>query len=432
MQGRMNSMQKSMLQWNELYPYSAVHIVQLGGVLDADRLQACINGTVRKHGLNRLRLDCKSVSFEYEGDPGNCEIQIVNAGERVRCALVAEIERQLNLPFDHTQTFNPFRFLIAAAGNSFFLGVVYFHPVADAESVVWLLKDIAACYRAGITEGLKGGFDLYPDSRAHLLLRHPVALTRKILSLPVQARNLQRSCRARFRDANNLANGFDCFSLQTDELHLMLATAKRWSVTVNDLLLAILLKSLSPFSAERIRAHKRRMISLGCIVNQRNDLGLDGKRVFGVFLGSFTITHAVPEGISLKHLAQDVAAQTARIKLDKLYLASPLELELARFAFGRFSLDRRKKFYAKFYPLWGGITNMNLNRLWDQNDDPAPMDYFRGVSTGPVTPLALSVTTVGQGMNLGLSYRTTTFSREEIASVQSNFREQVGGIQQAA
>jgi NRPS condensation-like uncharacterized protein len=416
-------MQKSMLQWNELHPYNAVHIVQLDGVLDAARMQACINGTVAKHGLNRLRLDCKCFSFEYEGGPANCQIQIISGGEQIRCALVAEIERQLNLPFDHTQAFNPFRFLIAVAGNSFFLGVVYFHPVADAESVVWLLKDIATCYCAGTADGLKGGFDLYPDSRAHLLLRHPAAVARKIQSLPVQAQNLQCSCRARFQDADNMANGFDCFSLQSDELYLMLAAAKRWSVTVNDLLLAILLKSVSPFSAERTRARKRRMISLGCVANQRNDLGLEGRRVFSVFLGSFTVTHAVPDGISLQQLAQDVAAQTTRIKRHKLHLASQLELELARIAFGLFSLDRRKKSYAKFYPLWGGITNMNLNRLWDQSGDNAPMDYLRGVSTGPVTPLALSITTVGQIMNLGLSYRTTTFSREDIANLQSRFRD---------
>src|SRR5580704_13904868 len=135
MQGRMNSMQKSMLQWNELYPYSAVHIVQLGGKLDAARMQGSINDTVTKHGLNRLRLDSKSFSFEYEGGPANCQIQMINGGEQIRRALVADIERQLNLPFDHTQTFTPFRFLIAAAGDSFFLGVVYFHPMADAESV---------------------------------------------------------------------------------------------------------------------------------------------------------------------------------------------------------------------------------------------------------------------------------------------------------
>ena len=415
-------MQKSMLQWNELYPYSAIHIVQLGGVLDAARMQTSINDTVTKHGLNRLRLDSKSFSFEYEGGPANCQIQMINGGEQTRRTLVAEIERQLNLPFDHTQAFNPFRFLIAAAGDSFFLGVVYFHPVADAESVAWLLKDIATCYRTGTAETLKGSFDLYPESRAHLL-RHPGAVARKIQSLPVQMKNLQSSTRARFRDTNNLSNSYDCFSLQSDELNLLLAAAKRWSITVNDLLLAILLKSVSPFSAERTRARKRRMLSVGCIVNQRNDLGLDNKRVFGVFLGSFTVTHAVPDGISLQQLAQDVAAQTTRIKRHKLYLASPLEMEVARIAFGRFSLDRRKKFYARFYPLWGGITNMNLNRLWDQSGDNAPMDYLRGVSTGPVTPLALSVTTVGQGMNLGLSYRTTTFSREEIADMQSRFRD---------
>jgi hypothetical protein len=49
------------------------------------------------------------------------------------------------------------------------------------------------------------------------------------------------------------------------------------------------------------------------------------------------------------------------------------------------------------------------------------MDYFRGVSTGPVTPLVLSVTTVGDRANVGLSYRTTIFSPEEIERVRHGF-----------
>ena len=62
-----------------------------------------------------------------------------------------------------------------------------------------------------------------------------------------------------------------------------------------------------------------------------------------------------------------------------------------------FSPERRKKFYQKNYPLWGGITNMNLNSLWTSGQKRVPLDYFRAVSTGPATPLVLSVTTVGRG-----------------------------------
>jgi len=78
-----------------------------------------------------------------------------------------------------------------------------------------------------------------------------------------------------------------------------------------------------------------------------------------------------------------------------------------------------------------GITNMNLNSLWEQGKN-APLDYFRGVSTGPVTPLALSVTTFGDRANLGLSYRTTVFSRLEIEQLKGRFIEHLQEIRREA
>ena len=64
---------------------------------------------------------------------------------------------------------------------------------------------------------------------------------------------------------------------------------------------------------------------------------------------------------------------------------------------------------------------MNLNSLWEQSPDDGPMDYLRGVSTGPVTPLVFSVTTVGQRANIGLSYRSTVFSQADIEKVRGSF-----------
>jgi hypothetical protein len=423
MQGRLNAFQQSMLQWDELHPYSAVHIVQVRGALAAARLRTCIERTVEERGLTHLTLDRGRGTYRYEGGPADCEIRTIAGAAGPRGALMAELERQLNLRFDCTRPFSPFRFLVAAAEDSFFLGLVYFHPAADAASVVGLLQDIVTGYAAQGTGGLAGDLDLYPDSRAHLLCRHPMVVVRKLLALPAQVRRLRQSHRAPRADAEDMANGFVCFTLGPADLRALVAAAKAWAVTVNDLLLALLLKALAPCAAERTQARRRRELSVGCIVNLRRDLGVDSRRTFGLFLGSFTVTHAVPEGISLRALAADLQRQTAPIKRQRLYLATPLELGLARWLLRCFSPGRRRRFYAKNHPLWGGITNLNLNDLWEPSATPAPLDYFRGVSTGPVTPLVLSVTTIADRVNLGLSYRTSVFSRADIERLAGRFRD---------
>ncbi len=423
MQGRLNAIQKSMLHWNELHPYSAVHVVRLPGVLDAARLRTSIHLTVERRGLNRLTLDCRRFAYQYEGGPADCEIRTISADENPQRALAAEIERQLNLRFAHTQPFTPFRFLIAATGDSFFLGLVYFHPAADAESVVGLLKNIVAAYAEGGSGEQNDSLELYPDSRAHLLGHHPKVVARKLLNLPDHVRTLRRSHRPNYNDPDDMTNGFVYFSLPPEDLRFLTAAADSWEVTVNDLFLALLLQCLSPCAAQRTQERKRRKISVGCIVNLRKDLGLGGGRTFGLFLGSFTVTHEVPAGINLRKLAEDIRQQTSRIKRHKLYLGTPVELGLARCLIRFFSPRQQRRLYAKHYPLWGGITNMNLNVLWQRTGSGAPLDYFRGVSTGPVTPLVLSVTTVGDRVNIGVSYRTTVFSRTAIEDLQQRFGE---------
>jgi hypothetical protein len=109
-----------------------------------------------------------------------------------------------------------------------------------------------------------------------------------------------------------------------------------------------------------------------------------------------------------------------------------MELGLGRLLLSFFSPERRRKFYQKNYPLWGGLTNMNLNSLWAKSNDDGPADYFRAVSTGPVTPLVFSVTTVGDRANVGVSYRSTVFSATDIESVKNNFMQHLEELQSAA
>jgi hypothetical protein len=198
--------------------------------------------------------------------------------------------------------------------------------------------------------------------------------------------------------------------------------------------MALLMKALSPCAAPRAQARRRRNISIGCITNVRKDLGFDShsRHTFGLFLGSFTVTHQVPAGITLRQLAGDIRRQTAQVKRHKLYLGMSLELGFARFMLKFFPPARQKRFYAKHYPLWGGITNMNLNSVWEQGARSALMDYFRGVSTGPLTPLVLSATTIGDRVNMGVSYRTTVFERDDIGQLQRRFREHLHETKRAA
>jgi hypothetical protein len=190
---------------------------------------------------------------------------------------------------------------------------------------------------------------------------------------------------------------------------------------VNDLLLALLMKSCTPLAIARA-TNRRNRISLGCIVNIRKDLPREPFPSFGLHLGSFLITHDLPENQPLRDLATDINRKTSRIKQDRLYLATSLELSLGRFLLAFFSTARQKKLYQKHYPLWGGLTNMNLNSLWPTALGSEPVDYIRAVSTGPVTPLVLSFTTSGPGANIGLSYRTTVFSPPDIELIKSSLQ----------
>lgn len=410
MPGKLNIFQRTMLHWNELHPYNAVHAVRLPGTPDLQRLRHAIHVTLQHHGLTGFTLDAGSATFSYHGGDAVCEIKILTHEEN----LAAEIAQQLNTPFAARGSFSPFRFFVAPSANSFLLGLVYFHAVADAESIIRLMHDFAAAYEKNpADEG--GRLNLYPD-RARRWWR-PGLVAKKIFSVPSFIRNLRRSCRVPCRDANDGTNGVALFSLPPAPLRAVLAAAKDWSVTVNDVFLALLLKGLAPLVAPCRQHGRRKQISIGCIVNTRRDLGADSREQFGLFLGSFVATHAVPEGIGLRELAGAIQRQTEQIKRNQLYLAAPVELWFMRLLLPFFSTARQKKVYLKNYPLWGGVTNMKLNSLWPQSPD-----YFRVVATGPVTPLVLSVTTVGDHANIGLSYRTTVFSETDITGLQQNFR----------
>ena len=417
MAGRFNLFQRTMLFWDELHPYNAVHVARVPASLDPERLRRVLRSPLEDHGLTGLHIDLRAHTFEFRGGPADVELKLIQNGDDSRELLRAELERQINTRFDHATGFTPFRFFAIADGDSFWLGTVYFHAVADADAVMRFVLELVADYRA---EGAVPGrqqWNLHGTKRARW---KPGPWFRKLLALPAQVRAMRSSTRPDCSDEKDFANGVENFDLGGTDLARLTAAGKALLVTLNDLFLALLLRALSPLGAAK-RDARRGGISVGCIVNTRRDLGLDDPDHFGLSLGSFSVTHGAAESISLTDLVREISRQTRRLKRGGLYLANSLEMRFALFVMSFSSTGQRRRFYPKNWPLWGGITNMNLSKFQEPLPPDAPTDYFRAVSTGPATPLVLSVTTFGKRVNVAMSYRTAVYSKAVAATVRDRF-----------
>ncbi len=425
-----------MLLWNETHPYNAVHVVRIPRELAAARLIDSIHLRLESYGLTGLVINRERGTLQYRGGPAHCEIRIVKTKESPEAALRSEIEAELNRNFltdgplkQLPERISPLRFFVLREEGAFYLGLVYFHFISDAVPIVFLLESIAATYTGGDSPCLSSRPDLSPGTYRDLFRISPKIFLGWLVTLPSLIRTLRTSFRSRYGDMNDHSIGFSFFSLGPSQFNALEKAGKRWGVTLNDIFLALLLKSLSPLASERVREPRRKSIAIASIVNARRDLAPHLRKTFGLFLGSFIVSHAVPEDISIQELAKDIHSQTLRIKRHKLYLRTVVELSLAHTLIPLLSPVRQKKFFPKYYPLWGGITNLNLNSLLKQKEEKSSIDYFRAVSTGPVSPLVFSITTVKDILNIGVSFKKSVFSGTEIDGIVAEFSNSLSALQ---
>jgi hypothetical protein len=415
----LNVFARAMLAWNDLHPYNAVHVLRFSGTADLPRLRAVLTQRLNRHGLSSLQIDRRRGTYLYGGQPQPVAVKVLSTpGGDPLAVLADETTRQLNLPFESAATFCPFRFFLINQQDGFLLGTAYFHPIADAQSVSLLLRELAEDYGTGRMPGTEDALECHPPRHDRLGASCSVTTARKLLSLPSDIRTMRRSHRTPLHDAGDLSNDVRFTRVGSRTLDHLSRVARTWGVTLHDLLLALLMQAMAPLAPERESEPRRRNLSIGTIVNTRQDHGMEAPGMFGLFLGSFVVSHPVPDGVRLQALATDVHRQTARIKRRKLYLTTSLDLRVAGAVMSLCSTTGKKRFYHKHHPLWGGITNMNMNRLWPQGDN-RPLDYLRAVSTGPVTPLVLSVTTFDDHMSLGLSYRPAVYDAPQMDRLQA-------------
>ncbi|MFO1323903.1 MAG: hypothetical protein U1F15_07540 [Burkholderiales bacterium] len=417
MRGRLNLFQSAMLRWREFHPYNAVHVAELPGALDADRLQRAICAHLSELGVARLSLDAPRRRYEYAGGEATYALPILDGGADPLPVIEREMERQLNAAFAPSGPFEAFRFFAVTAPGSFHVGVAYDHFVAGGDSIVALLEGIAARYDGYARTDVPPP-DLYPPTYARLFRRNALAFYVGQYLLPGMLFRARRAFRPLYRYGEGWDNAFTSFELAPDLYAAVMRNAKAWGVTFNDLLTAMLLMALAPEVPERLTARRRREIAIACVINLRGEIAPSTERSFGQFLSSFMVSHPVPAGTTLEALARDVHAQTRRVKRRKLYLQTLFLIACGGFVWPFMTTAQRRQMYAKNYPVWAGVSTLNVEAMWRSAPGGARvLHYLRAISTGPFSPIVLAPASVGECLHVGVSYRTAAFRPDDIGRI---------------
>ena len=423
MKGKLNLFQAAMVRWREMHPYNAVHVVHLSRPLDVTRLEVGIRRRLEELGLTGLGLDPRRLRYEWSGGATTATVAVVAGGADALATLHGEIERQLNLAFPAAGRFDPFRFFVVVVDKaSFHLGIAYDHFVAGGDSIVLLLQRFVEDY-CGIEHSGPASPrpDLYPPKYRRLFARQAIPLVRGLASLRVLVASCRRSVRPRYARGEDGYNGVAFFRLDSEEHANLVRTARDWDMTQNDLFLSILLWTLSSQVAERTQAKRRRELAVASIVNVRRDFGAKAANGFVPLLASFRIAHPVPAGMGLRELASFVHAETSRIKRGKLYLQTLLAIGVSGLQWRFLSVEQRQGFHAKNYAVWAGMTPLYLDALWPAACTyPFRLEYVRAVATGPLSPIVVALTTLGEVVQIALSFRTAAFERERVESIMAD------------
>lgn len=419
MQGRLNLFQSSMLRWRELHPYCASHVVTIAAALDESRVRDAIEGVLTDCGLTGFTLDADRRRFDFTGGPARVELRVVDGGEAPVDAAAREIEATINAPFPRSGRFDPFRFFAVRAGERFLLGLTYDHFIAGGDSIALLLTDIADRYVATRPVALPL-LDRYPATYGRLFAVRAGHLVRGLISLPSLLAGWRHAIRPHVPDPERGHNGFAHFSVDPERFARMKGASKRWEVTVNDVLLALILRAVASIAAKRSHSGRRTGLALASIVNVRGDYQRPATEVFGQFLSSFRVVHPLPRDESIGALARSIAVQTSRAKRLKLYLVTLVAMAAAAMMWAFASTARRHRMFLKYHPVFAGLTPLNVNALRRQGGS-RDGDYLRAASTGPMSPMVVAVTTAGAALQVGITYRTAALSRADLDAVIEAF-----------
>jgi hypothetical protein len=418
-----NIFQKLMRKWDAVHPYNAAQVMTIHGEPDLPALTAAWQAALAAAGLGRVRT--REDRYRFESMNGD--------GRTLRLALPAKnlsehLSEELNRPFTDPAE-PPFRpFVIREAGH-YFAGVVYHHWIADSASIRTLLRewfmrvyDPPAASCRPLKLAVNGYWNtLGPHRGGWQILDSALSLGRRHT-------RLRRAQKIASNDLSDHRTAFMLFSAPD----WLIARLKPWAsgrrVKLNDVFLAALAEACARHVP--LQRRKNRMdVAVGSIVDLRPHCRDDLSNTFGVFLG---FTHVLCRPADLRdfdRLLRVVSNQTRLQKATGVAQSSLMWMSAAMAAGTISRPDELYHSYRKELPLAGGISNVDLSQTWAGQYHPSPLlDYLRVSPSGPMTPLVVTTTTLGERFHVGVTYRTGLVGYERAAAVGNCFLARLGEL----
>jgi hypothetical protein len=341
--------------------------------------------------LGFVEVNAEDLTYHCQTDHAP-RVALVEADDGSESALADWVTRELNRPFERPRC-RPWRFSALEAGpDAHYVIVAYDHWMADSVAARNVLQHVLDRYC---------GWNRPENRRPLSVAQVPYASSRQM-------------------DVR-----FELFRAAAGTAPQLRDFARSLGATVHDVILAALGRAMAEHLPRRA-TRKGQAMSLGTIVDVRGEAEEDLSDSLGAFLSYFLVRLAADRPMGLAEAVRRIAAATGPIKARRTYLNSMLNMKLAGAVWPHLRETAKPFFMRKTLPMTAGVSNVVVRSGW-LNDSGAGdvAEYIRGASTDPILPLVLSPTTLGEEMNVGVSYRTAGFSRQKIAGVMGMFMDQI-------
>ena len=414
--------QQVMLRWEEIRPYNAVHVVELRGAsLSVDRLSESATAVFRAVGLTSVRFNHSKNEAEYTSRGSAVEIievELESASTEIISDLMTD---KLSDRFSRTED-SPFRIALATttesnrASATQYLVFGYRHAIADAQSIVLLLKAILDHYHEGeLTHELL--------SCNSLGLRQIFRRDTSWRTLLPRLRKLSVELLYGMRCSRPLANDRNS-TLETSKVHrdrietsMLKAAARRHQASVQDFLMAAQAEAIAEVFGEsptrRLTGTNR--LAITYMVDLRRHAGGKLDQAIGQFLGMLAIRPTVHYTSDFASLMESVKSQNDRSKQKREFLWAINSMHLMVRIWDIMPLSINRDLGRKLYPFVCALSNVNLGApIVREIETGLITNYFRGANLGVLVPLVLSNTTVGSHVNLCTTHKDAVYSKYEV------------------
>jgi hypothetical protein len=429
----LNGMQKMMLRWEAFHPVNAVHIVEFRDSLSSKEIELAIRRSSRSLRLRPVEFCPRLLQFRYADVAYDSaaefpELEIRRCVHPARQALQTILDEQLNRPFGDGVHW-PWRFVqIDVAGSPTCLALVYQHAVTDARGASLVLREIVRSLFGDSLRTPELQIDppplreLFPDDLGVRSVPRRIAATMHEFAA-------SSSCYQVRPQAIGVETIFSNVHATTVSTALVKQTARSCGGTVQDLLFAALFEGLGLLFQDRLESSRRKTLAIRAMVDLRRDSCVNVDHALAQLLGCMTVRLRVGPGARFDDIVSRVAQQTRASKERKSYRGYAAQLETMSRLWDCAPQWLNRAFSPRAFPAAGMISNTNLSDfLADEVAASRIGNYFRLTGTGPLSPMMMSVTTVGPALNITTTHHANKFSPSEILWLGSHVQARLTGV----